>query len=95
MSINMSVNIGGLHMKIPLPPHPGLLDLVRNMLPMLDLKSLGAITVKGTIWNPSQATPPVWWRLRPECSIAIGLENPGVEALIQETMPYLRQCRFL
>ncbi|MBN1613823.1 MAG: dihydroorotate dehydrogenase [Deltaproteobacteria bacterium] len=60
--------------------------------PFVDLNELGALVVKGLSWEPRQGNPPpriietVGGMLN-----AIGLENPGARAFIEEKLPFLRQ----
>jgi dihydroorotate dehydrogenase (NAD+) catalytic subunit len=58
----------------------------------LDLNRLGAVIVKGISMEPRAGNPPPRIMETP-CGMlnAIGLENPGVNAFINEKLPFLRQ----
>lgn len=92
MTINMAVNIGGLIMKNPVTTGSGTFGFGPEYAPYIDLKKLGAITVKGTTLEPRSGNPPPRLAETPAGILnSIGLENPGVDTLISETMPYLKQ----
>lgn len=92
MAINLGVNIGGLMMKNPVTTCSGTFGFGPEYAPYLDLKRLGAITVKGTTLEPRVGNPPPRLVETPAGILnSVGLENPGVDALINETMPYLRE----
>ncbi|MGI6686084.1 MAG: dihydroorotate dehydrogenase [Bacillota bacterium] len=91
MTIKLEVNLGGLIMKNPVTTGSGTFGFGPEYAPYLDLKKLGAITVKGTTLEPRAGNPPPRLVETPAGILnSVGLENPGVDALIKETMPFLR-----
>lgn len=90
--IDLAVNIGGIKMKNPITTASGTFNFGKEYADYLDLNKLGAIVVKGTTLLPKDGNPPP--RLV-ETSAgllnAIGLQNPGVEHLLEEDLPYLQQ----
>lgn len=92
MAINLGVNIGGFLMKNPVTTGSGTFGFGPEYAPYIDLKRLGAITVKGTTLEPRPGNPPPRLVETPAGILnSVGLENPGVDALISETMPFLRE----
>lgn len=86
--VNTAVNIGGLKMKNPVTTASGTFGSGLEMREYVDLTKLGAITVKGTTLEPRPGN------LQPRIAEtpggmlnSIGLENPGVEVFIKETLP--------
>ncbi|MEL7568714.1 MAG: dihydroorotate dehydrogenase, partial [Dehalobacterium sp.] len=92
MTVNLEVNIGGLVMKNPVTTASGTFGFGPEYAPYIDLKRLGAITVKGTTLEPRPGNPPPRLVETPAGVLnSVGLENPGVDALISEIMPFLRK----
>ncbi len=88
----MAVDVGGLVIKNPVMTASGTFGYGEEYAPYLDLKRLGAIIVKGISLEPRAGSPPPRIMETP-CGMlnAIGLENPGVNAFINEKLPFLRQ----
>jgi len=92
LAVNLEVNIGGLVMKNPVTTASGTFGFGPEYAPYIDLKRLGAITVKGTTLEPRPGNPPPRLVETPAGVLnSVGLENPGVDALILEIMPFLRK----
>lgn len=92
MSPNLSVNIAGLKMKNPVMVASGTFGYGEEYAQLVDLNKLGAIVVKGITLEPQIGNPPP--RIVETASgilNAIGLENVGVQKLINEKLPYLHQ----
>lgn len=86
--VNLDVNVGGLQMPNPVTTASGTFGSGLEMTEYVDLSRLGAITVKGTTLEPRPGN------LQPRCAEtpagmlnSIGLENPGVEVFVKETLP--------
>ncbi len=86
--VNLGVNVGGLQMPNPVTTASGTFGSGLEMTEYVDLSRLGAITVKGTTLEPRPGN------LQPRCAEtpagmlnSIGLENPGVEVFVEETLP--------
>ena len=92
MKPNMAVNVAGLAMKNPVTTGSGTFGFGPEYAPYVDLRCLGAITVKGTTLEARPGNPPPRLVETPAGILnSIGLENPGVEVFINEAMPYLRE----
>lgn len=62
--------------------------------PYLDIERLGAITVKGTTLEPREGNPTPRLVETPSGILnSIGLQNPGVDYLIEHYAPYFRQLK--
>src|SRR5512136_1353000 len=88
----MQVDIGGLVIKNPVMTASGTFGYGEEYAPYLDLNRLGAIIVKGISLEPRAGNPPPRIMETP-CGMlnTIGLENPGVNAFVDEKLPFLRQ----
>ncbi len=86
----MCVNIGGIRMKNPVTTASGTFGWGPEYAPFIDLNRLGAIVVKGITLKPRQGNPTPRLVETPAGILnSIGLQNPGVEKLIEESLPYL------
>jgi len=88
----LKVDIGGLVLRNPVMTASGTFGFGREFESLVDLNRLGAVIVKGLSREPSAGNPPPRIVETP-CGLlnAIGLENIGIEAFIQEKLPYLKQ----
>ncbi len=90
--VNISVDLPGLALKNPIIPSSGCFGFGKEYASLYDLNQLGAITLKAATLKPKKGnqTPRV-----AETSSgllnAIGLQNPGVEWIIKEALPWLKQ----
>ena len=92
-----SVSLGGLRLKNPVIPASGTFGLGFEMAECFDLDRLGAIALKGTTLEPRFGNPTP--RIA-ECTggllNAVGLQNPGIDALVNDIAPRTRSlCRTL
>lgn len=90
-----SVSLGGLRLKNPVIPASGTFGLGFEMAECFDLDRLGAIALKGTTLEPRFGNPTP--RIA-ECTggllNAVGLQNPGIDALVNDIAPRTRSlCR--
>lgn len=88
----MNVQLGNIELKNPVIPASGTCGFGLEMSEWLDLNSLGAISTKGTTREARYGNPVP--RIA-ECGAtgmlnAVGLQNPGVEEVIQHEIPSLR-----
>jgi len=90
--INLGVNCAGIKMKNPVTTASGTFGFGEEYAHYLDLSSLGALVVKGTTLHPRKGNPPPRIIETP-CGIlnAIGLQNPGVDIVVDEILPRLQQ----
>lgn len=90
--MGVTVQIGKMKMKNPVTVASGTFGSGEEMSQFLDLSLLGAITTKGTSLVPWIGNPPPRTVETPAGMLnAIGLQNDGVEDLINRKMPFLRQ----
>jgi dihydroorotate dehydrogenase (NAD+) catalytic subunit len=89
---NMRVNIGGIEISNPVMTASGTFGYAKEYEALVDLNRLGAIVVKGLSLEPSKGNPPQRIVETP-CGMlnAIGLENVGLAAFIEEKVPFLRR----
>ncbi|MBN2180213.1 MAG: dihydroorotate dehydrogenase [Deltaproteobacteria bacterium] len=88
----MAVDIGGLVLKNPVMTASGTFGYGEEYAAYIDLSVLGAIVVKGLSITPREGNPPS--RIMETASgmlNAVGLENVGVRAFIDEKLPFLRE----
>lgn len=88
----LAVNLGGIAMNNPVTTASGTFGFGFEYASLVDLKQLGAITVKAITREPRPGNPPP--RIAETAAgmlNAIGLQNPGVDAFITDYLPRLRQ----
>lgn len=86
---NLAVNVGGIKMKNPVTTASGTFGFGLEYRPYFDLNRLGAVVVKGTTWEPRQGNKTPRLVETPAGILnAIGLQNPGVDYLVQHYAPY-------
>ncbi len=89
--VNLGVNLGGIAMKNPVTTASGTFGFGPEYADYVDLNKLGAIVVKGTTLEPRLGNPTPRIVETPGGMLnAIGLQNPGVDRLISDTLPYLK-----
>ncbi|MBW2595767.1 MAG: dihydroorotate dehydrogenase [Deltaproteobacteria bacterium] len=92
MKLEMGVDIGGLALKNPVMTASGTFGYGEEYSDYLDLNRLGAIVVKGLSLEPREGNPPP--RIIETASgmlNAVGLQNVGVRAFIDDKLPWLRR----
>ncbi len=78
-------------MQNPVVTASGTFGYAQEFEPFLDLSRLGAIVVKTITLHPRAGNPPVRIVETPAGMLnAIGLQNVGVQAFVEEKLPYLR-----
>ena len=86
-----SVTLAGIRLKNPVIPASGTFGFGFEMAGCFDLNRLGAISLKGTTLEPRFGNPTP--RIA-ECSggllNAVGLQNPGIDALVSDIAPRVR-----
>ena len=86
-----SVTLGGIRLQNPVIPASGTFGFGFEMAECFDLNRLGAISLKGTTLEPRFGNPTP--RIA-ECSggllNAVGLQNPGIDALVSDIAPRVR-----
>ncbi len=92
MGVKLKTQIGRIKMKNPVTVASGTFGFGQEMAEFYDLSRLGAITVKGTSLKPWKGNPYPRTVETPSGMLnAIGLQNDGVDSLINEKMPFLRR----
>ena len=88
---DISVDIGGIKLKNPVMTASGTFSYGAEFNDLIDLNRLGGIIVKGLSLEPSKGNPPPRIVETP-CGMlnAIGLENVGIEAFVNDKLPFLR-----
>ncbi|MBQ3265605.1 MAG: dihydroorotate dehydrogenase [Ruminococcus sp.] len=89
----LSVNLCGIEMDNPVIPASGTFGYGYEFAELYDINMLGTFSFKGTTRDPRFGNPTP--RIA-ECTAgminAVGLQNPGVEKVITEELPKLKQC---
>ena len=89
---NLSVNLCGVRLDNPVIPASGTFGFGEEMAKVYDLDVLGSISIKGTTRDARFGNPTP--RIA-ECSSgminAVGLQNPGIDAVIAHELPQLRK----
>ncbi|MGC9320460.1 MAG: dihydroorotate dehydrogenase [Armatimonadota bacterium] len=89
-SPDLSVEIAGIRMKNPVMSASGTFGYGTEYEPYLDLSAIGAIVTKAVTLEPREGNRPPRVRETPAGMLnAIGLQNPGVEAFIEDKLPEL------
>ena len=90
--IDTKVTLCGIEMDNPIIPASGTFGFGYEFAELYDINVLGTLSFKGTTLNPRFGNPTP--RIA-ECYSgmlnAVGLQNPGVEKVISEELPKLRQ----
>ena len=91
-SVDLSVEIAGLHLKNPVLTASGTFGYGEEFSPFLDLGRLGGLVTKGLSPRPRQGNPPPRIVETPSGMLnAIGLQNVGVDRFVSEKLPLLRR----
>lgn len=87
MSVDLSVSIGAVKLRGPVLAASGTFGYGTEV-PLLERRALGAMVSKGIFMQPRDGTPPPRIVETPSGMLnAIGLQGPGVEALIRDYAP--------
>ncbi len=91
---SMAVNVAGLKLSNPVMTASGTFGYGLEFAPYLDLSRLGGVVVKGLSPKPRPGNPGPRIVETP-CGMlnAIGLQNVGVDAFIEEKLPKLRKVK--
>jgi len=91
--VNLNVNLSGLQLDNPVIPASGTFGYGYEFTEWYDINVLGSFSFKGTTREPRFGNPTP--RIA-ECPMgminAVGLQNPGVDKVIAEELPKLKQC---
>lgn len=92
MAVNLEVNLGGLIMKNPVTCASGTFASGHEYADFVDVSRLGAVTTKGVSLNGWTGNPTPRIAETPSGMLnSIGLQNPGVQTLIERDVPWLKE----
>jgi dihydroorotate dehydrogenase (NAD+) catalytic subunit len=90
MTSRLSVNLAGISMQNPVMPASGCFGFGKEYAKFYDLNTLGAIAVKATTVETRMGNPTPRVAETPGGMLnAIGLQNPGLEKVIEDELPWL------
>jgi len=90
----LSVNIGGIQLKNPIIAASGTFGYGVEFEDVVHLAKLGGFVVKGLSREPMIGNPPPrLWETAAGMLNAIGLQNIGAQAFLDEKLPHLRQMK--
>lgn len=91
--VNTKVNLSGIELDNPVIPASGTFGFGYEFAELYDINCLGTFSFKGTTKDPRFGNPCP--RIA-ECDSgminAVGLQNPGVEKVIENELPKLKAC---
>ncbi len=91
--VKTSVNLCGLPLDNPVIPASGTFGFGYEFAELYDINCLGTFSFKGTTLEPRFGNPTPRIAECPSGMLnAVGLQNPGVEAVIGEELPRLAKC---
>ena len=89
----LQVTLSGVTLDNPVIPASGTFGFGYEFADLYDINILGSISVKGTTKDPRFGNPtPRIAETEGGMLNAVGLQNPGVEKVISEELPKLKQC---
>jgi dihydroorotate dehydrogenase (NAD+) catalytic subunit len=93
-AVDLSVNVGALRLSNPILAASGTFGYGVEFAHLLDLNQLGGIVVKGLSLEPMAGAPAPRLCETPSGMLnAVGLQNIGVRAFVEEKLPALRQFK--
>ena len=91
-NVDMSVTLAGVNLKNPVVVASGTFGFGREYNQFYDLGELGGICAKGLTLHRREGNPAPRIAETPMGILnSVGLQNPGVDAFIEEELPFLRQ----
>ncbi|MCI8331356.1 MAG: dihydroorotate dehydrogenase [Clostridiales bacterium] len=91
--VNTKVHVSGLELDNPVIPASGTFGFGYEFADLYDINVLGSLSLKGTTREARYGNPLP--RIA-ECTAglinSVGLQNPGVQAVIDEELPKLKKC---
>jgi dihydroorotate dehydrogenase (NAD+) catalytic subunit len=90
--VDTSINLSGLHLSNPIIPASGTFGFGYEFAEIYDINILGSFSFKGTTKEPrfGNAAPRIA-ETHAGMLNAIGLQNPGIDKVISEELPKLKQ----
>lgn len=91
--MNTAVTLCGIPLDNPVVPASGTFGYGHEFAELYDINCLGTFSFKGTTKDPRFGNPTPRIADCPAGMInAVGLQNPGVEAVLREELPKLKAC---
>jgi dihydroorotate dehydrogenase (NAD+) catalytic subunit len=91
---NLKIKLGKLELPNPVMPASGTFGYGEEYSSLINVNAIGAIVTKGISLAPQEGnSPPRIWETWGGMLNSIGLHNVGLDAFIQQKMPFLRQCK--
>lgn len=88
--VDLSVSLSGIRLDNPVIPASGTFGFGREFAEFYDLNLLGSISFKGTTALPRFGNPTPRIAETPSGMLnAVGLQNPGIDAVISQELPQL------
>ncbi|MGT2925087.1 dihydroorotate dehydrogenase [Streptococcus caviae] len=92
MTNRLAVKLPGLELKNPIIPASGCFGFGQEYAKYYDLNRLGSVMIKATTQHPRFGNPTPRVAETPSGMLnAIGLQNPGVDAVMAEKLPWLAE----
>lgn len=89
----LNVNLCGIELDNPVIPASGTFGYGYEFAELYDIDLLGTFSCKGTTLQPRFGNPTPRIAEAPSGMLnAVGLQNPGVDAVISEELPKLKKC---
>ena len=91
--VKTNVTLSGWQLDNPVIPASGTFGYGCEFAELYDINCLGTFSFKGTTWQPRFGNPlPRIAECEGGMLNSVGLQNPGVEKVIGEELPRLKQC---
>lgn len=91
--VDLSVNLSGVKLDNPVIPASGTFGFGYEFADFYDINILGSISFKGTTKEARFGNPlPRIAECKEGLINSIGLQNPGIDEVISEELPRLREC---
>jgi len=91
MTADLAVQLAGINLNNPVLLASGTAGYGKELAPVIDLSRLGAVILKSVTVEPSRGNPePRIWETASGMLNSIGLENVGIDALVSEVLPSLK-----
>lgn len=88
----MNIKIANIELKNPIMPASGCFGFGKDFNELYDLNILGAICIKSATLEPRAGNKTPRIAETPSGMLnAIGLQNPGVDKIVQDELPFLKQ----
>lgn len=90
MAVDLSVQLAGIDLRNPVVLASGTAGYGTELAPLIDLSKLGGIVLKSVTVEPRRGNrEPRIWETASGILNSIGLENVGIDALVEEVLPTL------